>query len=99
MDKNERVKKNEWFEDWFNSEYYHLLYQNRSQNEADLFIKPGYQFKVIDGLITNFHLPKSTLLLLVSSLVGREKILNLYDIAIKNNYRFYSYGDSMFIKI
>ena len=74
-------------------------YRGDFVGEADLFIKPGYQFKIIDGLITNFHLPKSTLLLLVSSLVGREKILNLYDIAIKNNYRFYSYGDSMFIKI
>jgi len=49
-------------------------------------------------LITNFHLPQSTLLLLVASLLGREKLLELYDIAIKNNYKFYSYGDSMFIK-
>ena len=66
--------------------------------EADLYITPGYEFKIIDGLITNFHLPQSTLLLLVASLLGREKLLELYDIAIKNNYRFYSYGDSMFIK-
>jgi len=66
--------------------------------EADLYITPGYKFKIIDGLITNFHLPQSTLLLLVASLLGRDKLLELYDIAIKNNYRFYSYGDSMFIK-
>ena len=67
--------------------------------EADLYITPGYEFKIIDGLITNFHLPQSTLLLLVASLLGRDKLLELYDIAIKNNYRFYSYGDSMFIKV
>ena len=67
--------------------------------EADLFITPGYKFKIIDGLITNFHLPQSTLLLLVASIIGRDKLLELYDIAIKNNYRFYSYGDSMFIKV
>ena len=67
--------------------------------EADLYITPGYKFKIIDGLITNFHLPQSTLLLLVASLLGRDKLLELYDIAIKNNYRFYSYGDSMFIKV
>jgi len=67
--------------------------------EADLYITPGYKFKIIDGLITNFHLPQSTLLLLVASIIGRNKLLELYDIAIKNNYRFYSYGDSMFIKV
>ena len=67
--------------------------------EADLYITPGYKFKIIDGLITNFQLPQSTLLLLVASIIGRDKLLELYDIAIKNNYRFYSYGDSMFIKV
>ena len=67
--------------------------------DADLFITPGHNFKMIDGLITNFHLPKSTLLLLVASLIGRNKLLDLYNLAIDNNYRFYSYGDSMFIKI
>ena len=67
--------------------------------EADLYITPGYKFKIIDGLITNFHLPQSTLLLLVASIIGRDKLLELYDIAIKNNYKFYSYGDSMFIKV
>lgn len=67
--------------------------------EADLYITPGYEFKIIDGIITNFHLPQSTLLLLVSSLIGREKLLNLYNLAIDKNYRFYSYGDSMFIQL
>ncbi len=69
------------------------------EGEADLYITPGYTFKIIDGLITNFHLPQSTLLLLVASLIGRERLLGLYDHAIKNNYRFYSYGDSMLIKV
>ena len=69
------------------------------EGEADLYITPGYIFKIIDGLITNFHLPQSTLLLLVASLIGREKLLGLYEQAIENNYRFYSYGDSMFIKV
>lgn len=65
---------------------------------TDIFIFPGYQFKAIDGLITNFHLPKSTLLMLVSALAGKEKILNAYQEAIKQEYRFFSFGDSMFIK-
>jgi S-adenosylmethionine:tRNA ribosyltransferase-isomerase len=69
------------------------------EGEADLYITPGYKFKIIDGLITNFHLPQSTLLLLVASLIGRKKLLELYKHAIENNYRFYSYGDSMFIKV
>ena len=69
------------------------------EGEADLYITPGYIFKIIDGLITNFHLPQSTLLLLVASLIGRERLLGLYKQAIKNNYRFYSYGDSMFVKV
>ena len=73
-------------------------YEGDFSGEADLYITPGYKFKIIDGLITNFHLPQSTLLLLVASIIGRDKLLELYDIAIKNNYRFYSYGDSMFIK-
>ena len=68
------------------------------EGEADLYITPGYNFKIIDGLMTNFHLPKSTLLLLVASLIGRKKLLELYMQAIDNNYRFYSYGDSMLIK-
>ena len=62
-----------------------------------LFILPGYQFKVIDGLITNFHLPRSSLIMLVSALTGRKKILQINQQAIENNYRFYSFGDGMFI--
>lgn len=65
--------------------------------ECDLFIKPGFCFKVIDGLITNFHLPKTTLLLLVSAFAGRENILEAYKEAVEQRYRFYSYGDAMFI--
>ena len=65
---------------------------------TDIFIYPGFEFKAIDGLITNFHLPKSTLLMLVSALSRREIILNAYNEAIKNNYRFFSFGDAMFIK-
>ena len=65
---------------------------------TDIFIYPGYEFKGIDCLITNFHLPKSTLVMLVSALAGRENILNAYQEAINNKYRFFSFGDSMFIK-
>ncbi len=64
---------------------------------VDLVIKPGYRFGVVNGLLTNFHLPKSSLLLLVSALVGREKLLALYQEAIERQYRFYSYGDAMWI--
>ena len=64
---------------------------------TDIFIYPGYKFKVVDNLITNFHLPKSTLVMLVSALVGRETILNAYKEAINEKYRFFSFGDSMFI--
>ncbi len=63
--------------------------------DTDIFITPGYQFKVIDGLITNFHLPKSTLLMLVSALIGLDKMHQIYQHAIQNNYRFFSYGDAM----
>ena len=63
-----------------------------------IFIYPGYEFKGIDALITNFHLPKSTLVMLVSALAGRENILNAYKIAVKEKYRFFSFGDAMFIK-
>ena len=65
--------------------------------ETDIFIHPGKEVQSIDGLITNFHLPESTLLMLVSALVGREKTLDLYQQAIENRYRFYSYGDAMLI--
>jgi len=64
---------------------------------TDLFIYPGYQWQVVDGLITNFHLPKSSLLMLVSALIGRERLLNLYKEAIAQEYRFYSFGDAMLI--
>lgn len=65
--------------------------------KTDLFIKPPYEFRIIDGLLTNFHLPKSTLLLLVSALAGREQVLAAYREAIAAGYRFYSYGDAMLI--
>ena len=63
-----------------------------------IFIYPGYDFKIIQSLITNFHLPKSTLLMLISALYDREKILEVYDEAVKERYRFFSYGDAMFIE-
>jgi len=66
--------------------------------ETNLFILPGYKFKIVDGLITNFHLPKSTLLMLVSAFMGREKILNAYEIAKEEGYRFFSFGDAMLIQ-
>lgn len=65
---------------------------------TDIFIYPGYQFKAIDSLITNFHLPKSTLVMLVSALASKENIMNAYNEAVKEKYRFFSFGDSMFIK-
>ena len=65
---------------------------------TQIFIYPGYKFKAIDKQITNFHLPKSTLVMLVSALAGKENILNAYNEAVKNKYRFFSFGDSMFIK-
>jgi len=64
---------------------------------VDLVIQPGFRFAVVQGLLTNFHLPKSSLLLLVSALIGRERLLQLYDAAIEQQYRFYSYGDAMWI--
>ena len=68
-----------------------------TSGNTDIFIYPGYEFKAIDALITNFHLPKSTLVMLVSALASREYILNAYKVAIQNNYRFFSFGDAMFI--
>ena len=65
---------------------------------TDIFIYPGYQFKVLDCLITNFHLPESTLLMLVSALAGKEKIMTAYKEAVEQKYRFFSFGDAMFIK-
>tara|TARA_Y100001933_G_scaffold259993_1_gene311125 strand:- start:2173 stop:3309 length:1137 start_codon:yes stop_codon:yes gene_type:complete len=65
--------------------------------KIDLVIKPGFKFKVVDGLLTNFHLPKSSLLLLVSAMIGRKRLLHLYKKAIREKFRFFSYGDAMFI--
>ncbi len=65
---------------------------------TNIFIYPGYKFKVVDKLITNFHLPESTLIMLVSALAGKEKVMNAYNEAVKEKYRFFSFGDSMIIK-
>jgi S-adenosylmethionine:tRNA ribosyltransferase-isomerase len=67
------------------------------RGKTNIFIYPGYQWQIVDGLITNFHLPKSSLLMLVSALIGRERLLSLYQEAIEENYRFYSFGDAMLI--
>ena len=64
---------------------------------TDIFIYPGYRFKVMDALVTNFHLPQSTLIMLVSALAGREHVLHAYEEAVKERYRFFSFGDAMFI--
>ena len=64
---------------------------------TEIFIYPGYQFKMIDGLITNFHLPESTLMMLVSALAGKDRIMAAYEEAVKERYRFFSFGDAMFI--
>ena len=64
---------------------------------TDIFIYPGYKFKVMDGLITNFHLPESTLVMLVSAFAGRDHVLKAYEEAVKEKYRFFSFGDAMFI--
>jgi S-adenosylmethionine:tRNA ribosyltransferase-isomerase len=66
--------------------------------EADIFIYPGYRFRVVDAMLTNFHLPKSTLLMLVSAFAGRERVLEAYAHAVRERYRFFSYGDCMFIE-
>ncbi|WP_316571882.1 tRNA preQ1(34) S-adenosylmethionine ribosyltransferase-isomerase QueA [Neobacillus sp. YIM B06451] len=68
-----------------------------SSGWTDIFIYPGYEFKAIDGMITNFHLPKSTLIMLVSALAGRENILHAYETAVRERYRFFSFGDAMLI--
>jgi S-adenosylmethionine:tRNA ribosyltransferase-isomerase len=64
---------------------------------VDLVIRPGFRFRVVQGLLTNFHLPRSSLLLLVSALIGRKRLLDLYGEAIEQQYRFFSYGDAMWI--
>ena len=66
--------------------------------DTSIFIYPPYEFNVVDGLITNFHLPKSTLIMLVSAFVGNSNVMNIYNTAVKEKYRFFSFGDAMFIK-
>ena len=68
------------------------------RGNTGIFIYPGYRFKIVDALITNFHLPKSTLLMLVSALYDREKMIQIYEEAVREKYRFFSYGDAMFIE-
>ena len=68
-----------------------------SSRWTDIFIYPGYRFKAMDGLVTNFHLPESTLVMLVSAFAGREHILNAYRTAVSMKYRFFSFGDAMMI--
>ena len=65
---------------------------------TEIFIYPGYKFKILDALITNFHLPESTLLMLISALAGRDNVMAAYEEAVKERYRFFSFGDAMFIK-
>jgi len=65
--------------------------------KTNLFIYPGYKWRVVEGLITNFHLPRSSLLMLVSALIGRDRLLDIYQEAIASEYRFYSFGDAMVI--
>ena len=67
-------------------------------DDTGIFIYPGYKFRCMDGLITNFHLPESTLIMLVSALAGREFILEAYNKAVEEKYRFFSFGDAMFIE-
>jgi S-adenosylmethionine:tRNA ribosyltransferase-isomerase len=73
----------------------HLAAQN---GEADIFIYPGFEFRVVGAMLTNFHLPKSTLIMLVSAFAGRERTLAAYERAVRESYRFYSYGDCMLIE-
>ena len=69
----------------------------RAAGHTTLFIQPGYQFRIITGLITNFHVPRSSLLMLVSALIGRERLLALYKLAASRGFRFFSFGDGMLI--
>jgi S-adenosylmethionine:tRNA ribosyltransferase-isomerase len=68
------------------------------EGATSLFITPGYRFRIVDGLVTNFHLPQSTLLVLVSALAGRDRILRAYEEAVRERYRFFSFGDAMFVE-
>lgn len=72
-------------------------YVKQIETDTGIFIYPGYKFKCIDGLITNFHLPESTLIMLVSALAGKEFVMNAYEEAVREKYRFFSFGDAMFI--
>ena len=67
------------------------------QRETDIFIYPGYKFKMVDGLVTNFHLPESTLIMLVSAFIGFDETMNMYNLAVKEKYRFFSFGDATFL--
>ncbi len=79
-----------------NSEKKYML--EAGSADTDIFIYPGYEFKLAEALITNFHLPESTLLMLVSAMAGREKVLNAYKVAVEERYRFFSFGDAMFVQ-
>ena len=68
------------------------------EKDTQIFIYPGYKFKMVDKLITNFHLPESTLIMLVSALSSKENVLNAYETAVKERYRFFSFGDAMIVK-
>ena len=70
---------------------------NAGSGDTQIFIYPGYHFKVLDALITNFHLPESTLIMLVSALIGRENTLDVYNTAVRERYRFFSFGDAMLV--
>ena len=73
------------------------IFRKAASGWTNIFIYPRYRFKCVDALVTNFHLPESTLIMLVSALAGREKILNAYRTAVEERYRFFSFGDAMFI--
>ena len=75
-----------------------LGYIKPTEGDTEIFIYPGYKFKVVDKLITNFHLPESTLLMLICALAGKEDIFKAYNEAVKERYRFFSFGDAMFIE-
>ena len=70
---------------------------NSGKNLTNIFIFPGYKFKIVDALITNFHLPKSTLIMLVSAFAGKELVFEAYKKAVEDRYRFFSFGDAMFL--
>ena len=74
-----------------------LLDVSAQSGWTDIFIYPGFQFRVLDGLLTNFHLPESTLIMLVAAFAGRDRIMAAYDEAIRQEYRFFSFGDAMLI--